>query len=170
VIKRLRQGLRALFAWAQPVDYDLAASVLKPSLLTLFRRMRRSEQLHSLNVLRLLRTQGRTEPSLMIAALLHDVGKTKASFHLWDRTLVVLVRAVAPSLVAHWGQAEPRGWNRPFAISVRHPEWSAEMVTAAGADPLTIELITRHQQYLDHPPTNDTEHLLAALQAADDAN
>src|SRR5512140_1672868 len=106
MVARLRQGLRALFAWASRVDYDLASCYLSPSQLALFRRMRRSEQLHSLNVLRTLQGRGYDDPHLMVAALLHDVGKSRAAFHLWDRVVVVLVRAVAPQVARQWGQGE----------------------------------------------------------------
>ncbi len=170
MIARLRQGLRALFAWTRPVDYDLASRYLSPSQRSLFKRMRRSEQLHSLNVLRTLQARGYDDPHLMVAALLHDVGKSRAPFHLWDRVVVVLVRAAVPQVARRWGQGEPVGWRRPFVVSRQHPGWSAEMVTAAGTEPLAIDLIARHQQVLDHAPQNDTERLLAALQAADDAN
>jgi hypothetical protein len=167
---RIKQGLRALFAWSRTVEFELAERYLSPSQMDLFRRMRKSEQLHSLNVLRMLLAQGQDHPTLMIAALLHDVGKSRAAFHLWDRTLVVLVRAVAPQLVKQWGQHPPKGWYRPFAVSVQHPQWSAELVTEAGADPLTIDVIRRHQEHFDHPPQNETERLMLILQSADDAN
>jgi hypothetical protein len=171
-VARLRQGLRALTAWSRPVDTALAASVLSPPLLDLFRRMRRSEQQHSLNVLRTLRGWGYADPALMVAALLHDVGKIRAAYHLWDRVLVVLVRAVAPRRAARWGYEinEPVGWRRPFVINFQHPRWSAEMAAQAGADPLAVELIARHQRKIRHEPQTHTEELLVALQAADNAN
>jgi len=148
-MNRLRQGIRALFAWTRPVDIALAASFLSPSLLTLFRQMRRSEQQHSLNVLRTLRGWGYDDPSLMTAALLHDVGKSRYPFYLWDRTIVVLVKAAAPSLAKRWGSGSPTGLRRPFAVSFQHPQWSAEMARAAGADPLSVALIEAHQQPLN---------------------
>ncbi len=171
-VGRVCQGLRALSAWATPLDEATAAAVLSPVLLTLFHRMRRSEQQHSLNVLRTLRGWGYDDRPLLVAALLHDVGKTRAAYHLWDRVLVVLLKATAPGLVRHWGSIsnEPVGWYRPFAISLQHPQWSAEMVKAAGADPLAVELIANHQRRLGHEPCTHAEQLLAALQAADDAN
>ena len=171
MITRIRQGLRALASPARPVDVELAARVLQsPALFDLFKRLRRSEQQHSLNVLRTLRGWGYDNPPLMIAALLHDVGKTRAAYHLWDRVLVVLVRAAAPWLAVRLGNAEPIGLRRPFAIAYRHPRWSAEMVRAAGADTLTVDLIENHDRPLDHPPQTGMEHLLVALQAADNAN
>src|SRR5688572_30885194 len=44
---RIRQGLQAIFAFAQPVELPLAAQYLTPELLSLFSQMRHSEQLHS---------------------------------------------------------------------------------------------------------------------------
>jgi hypothetical protein len=132
--------------------------------------MRRSEQQHSLNVLRTLRERGYDHPSLMVAALLHDVGKSRASFHLWDRVIVVLAKAIVPDYVRRWGQAEPAGWRRPFAVSIQHPKWSAELAEKAGADPLAVELISTHADRMDREPDTLAEKLLAALQAADDAN
>jgi hypothetical protein len=135
-VMRLRQGLRALFAWVERVDEALAAEVLNPSLLALFRAMRRSERLHSLNVLRTLRAAGYDHPALLTAALLHDVGKSRAAYHLWDRVIVVLVSAVAPETARRWGAAEtPRGWRRPFVIREQHARWGADMVAAASGRP-----------------------------------
>ena len=171
MITRIRQGLRALISPVRPVDLQLAESVLvSPALFDLFKRLRRSEQQHSLRVLRTLRGWGYDDQPLLTAALLHDVGKTRAAYHLWDRVLVVLVRAAAPWLAVRLGRAEPIGFRRPFAIAYRHPRWSAEMVRAAGADQMTIELIEKHDHHLDRAPDTEMEHLLVALQAADDAN
>lgn len=167
---RLRQGLRALTAWTHPVDEALAASVLPPDLLALFHRLRRAEQLHSLRVLRDLIAAGECDPALLAAALLHDVGKTVGPFSLPERVIVVLVRKAAPTLYARWSRSEPYGWRRPFAISRRHPEWSAQMAADAGADARTVELCRRHAEALPDPPRGEIERLLAVLQAADDRN
>ena len=170
-IGRLRQGLRALTAWGRPVDFLLAESVLSPAEMALFRRLRRSEQLHSLRVLRAIQAEGEHDPALLVAALLHDVGKTVAPFTLPDRVIVVLVRKFAPDAFYRWGaQAEPRGWRRPFAISLRHPQWSAEMLAAAGSQPLAVELARRHADPLPAAPRDETERLLLVLRRADDAN
>jgi hypothetical protein len=168
---RFRQGLRALGSRLRPVDDALAEATLSPALHVLYRRMRRSERQHSLRVLRSLMTTGHTDPDLLVAALLHDVGKTQARFFLPEKVLVVLVRAASPTLYRRWGSASTRGWRRPFAVSVQHPAWGAEMVAAAGASPLAVELIRHHAD----PPESSTEQtrayeLLRALQAVDDLN
>jgi putative nucleotidyltransferase with HDIG domain len=168
---RFRQGLRALGSWLRPVDDALAEATLSPALYALYRRMRRSERQHSLRVLHSLMTAGHTDPDLLVAALLHDVGKTRTRFFLPEKVLVVLVKAVSPTLYRRWGSASARAWRRPFAVSVQHPAWGAEMVAAAGGSPLAVELIRRHAD----PPESSIDHtradeLLRTLQAVDDLN
>jgi hypothetical protein len=172
---RMRQGFRALTAGLRPVDAALAASVLSPAELDLFERLRRSEQIHSLNVLRAIQTAGEDDPDLWVAALLHDVGKTLAPFTLPERVLVVLVRKLARALYERWGQAAPDGepprdWRRPFAISRCHAAWSARLMAEAGCSPRAVALARRHQEDLSAPPQDETERLLLILQAADDRN
>jgi hypothetical protein len=165
---RMRQGVRALLAWVRPVDDALAAQYLSPALFALYSRMRRMERQHSLRVLRALLASGHAQPDLLVAALLHDVGKTRARFSLPEKVLVVLVKACWPERYRRWGAGLARGWRRPFAVSAQHPTWGAKMVAAAGGTPLTVELVHRHATPLDGPPQTDADRLLAALQAVDD--
>ncbi|HMM29941.1 MAG: HD domain-containing protein [Chloroflexota bacterium] len=167
---RMGQGLRALTTGLLPVDDAQAERILSPELYALYRRMRRSERQHSLRVLRDLRAAGHGDPDLWVAALLHDVGKSRAPFGVAAKTLVVLARAVAPETVRRWGSGSARGWRGPFAVSVQHPVWGAAMVAEAGGSPRAVELIARHQETLDGPPQTETDRLLLALQAVDDAS
>jgi hypothetical protein len=168
---RIRQGLSAIFAPAQPVDFALAARVLSPALLDCFRQMRPSEQVHSLQVLRTVQAQGSTPDDLAAAALLHDVGKSRYAFPVWQKTLVVLVRAIAPGLFQWLSSGDEANWlQRPFVLSAQHPAWGAELVAAAGGSPRAIWLIAHHAD----PPVTWAAHpdlqLLKRLQAADDAH
>jgi hypothetical protein len=165
---RFRQGLRALAAWLRPVDDTLAEQHLTPELLALYRQMRRSERQHSLRVLQALCAAQHTDPDLLTAALLHDVGKIRTSFFLPEKVLVVLVKAAAPGLYQRWGSGPTRGWRRPFAVSVQHPAWGADMVEAAGGRSLAVELIRRHQDTLNGAPQTKADRLLLLLQAVDD--
>lgn len=167
---RLRQGTRALRAWVHPVDDHIAAAYLSPSLLALFQQMRPGERQHSLNVLHTLQSRGETHPALNTAALLHDCGKARFPYWLWERAIVVIVGRLAPRRAIQWGASAPEGWRRSFVVNQQHPAWGAEMAAAAGADSLAVELIARHQCKLDHRPSNEFERLLVVLQAADDMN
>jgi hypothetical protein len=168
---RIRQGLRALTAFAQPVDVDLAARYLNPALLACFRTMRRAEQLHSLRVLRAVLAQGDTPHDLAVAALLHDVGKSRYPFPVWQKTLVVLARALTPGLFTRLSCGRETDWRcRPFVLSAQHPAWSAAQVAAAGGSPRAVWLIAHHAT----PPETLAGHewldLLRRLRAADDAH
>jgi putative nucleotidyltransferase with HDIG domain len=156
--------------WVRQPDRSRAALYLTPALLALFDAFRPAEAQHSLYVLETLLHMGESNPSLLMAALLHDIGKTRYPYTLPERVIVVLTRKFFPTLAKRWGAGDPQTWRRPFVISQQHPAWSAEMVAQAGADPLTIELIAAHQRKMDHAPQDETERLLAALQAADDEN
>jgi hypothetical protein len=167
---RVRQGLRALGTWLHPADDTLAQQHLSPALFALFEQMRRSERQHSLRVLSELIASGHDQPDLLAAALLHDVGKIRAPFSLPEKVLVVLVKAISPGLYLHWGTGSSQGWRRPFAVSVQHPIWGADMVAEAGGTPLTVELIRRHANALDGPAQTEADRLLLALQAIDGRN
>jgi len=167
---RFNQGMRALAARLQPVQDDEARAMLDPPLYELYRRMRRAERQHSLRVLRALGRAGYDEPDLLAAALLHDVGKTRARFSLPEKVIVVLVKAARPDLYRRWGSGPADGWRQPFAVSVQHPSWGADLVAAAGGSPRTVELIRRHADPVRPPFRGETDRLLAALQAVDDAS
>jgi hypothetical protein len=168
---RIRQGLSAIFAPAQPVDFALAAQVLTPALLDCFRQMRRSEQVHSLQVLRTVRAQGSTPDDLAVAALLHDAGKSRYAFPVWQKTLVVLLRAFAPGPFQRLSSGDEANWlQRPFVLAVQHPAWGADMVAAAGGSSRAVWLIAHHADLPDRWAEHPDHHLLERLQAADDAH
>jgi hypothetical protein len=168
-VYRISQALRALAAFSQPVDYNLAAEYLSPDLMTLFGRMRRSEQLHGLNVLRSVLAQGPTPRDLAVAALLHDVGKTHYTVRIWQKTIAVIVETIAPRLYKRLSRGDPaRFWLRPFAVKAQHPTWSADML--AGASETAVWLAAHHQQEASRWAAHPYYDLLLRLQQADDAN
>jgi hypothetical protein len=168
---RLRQGLRALFAFSQTVDYALASRYLSAPLLEAFRHMLVSEQLHSLHVLRLLQAGGVPSDHLAVAALLHDVGKSRYPLAVWQKTLAVLVRAFLPPLARRWNAGSPHNLiQRPFVVAAHHPVWSAEIAADAGASADAVWLIAHHQDDAERWRDHALYYELQQLQAADDAN
>jgi hypothetical protein len=159
---RSRQFRRALMPKAPVADASLEP-FLSPEQIKLFRQMHPSEQVHAFYVLEQLRFIGYTDPDLMTAALLHDVGKVRAPLSLLDRVLVVLGKHFFPAVAKRWGDGEPRGLRRPFVTAYQHPAWSADLASAAGVSSRTCDLIRQHQS---HPASED--RLLAALQSVDD--
>lgn len=165
---RIRQTIQLVTAWARPVSDEQAQQYLTQAEYSLYMKMRRSERQHHLRVLNDLLNKGHQHPSLLKAALLHDVGKTRFRFGLFQRVLVVLVKAFFPALFQKWSASEAMGWKRPFVVSAKHPQWSAEMTAAVQMDKLAVELIRRHQLSVPNPPSTEADRLLLLLQAADD--
>lgn len=169
---RIKQGGRALLAFAQPLDDALVTQTLSPAQIGLFRQLKRAEQLHSLNVLRdVLAQANSTPPDLAAAALLHDCGKSRYALATWQKTLAVLVRAFLPPLEQHLSKDDRLTfWRAPFVVRQYHPAWGAKMLSEIGASPRLIWLVAHHadplERWQDHPDVN----LLARLKKADDAN
>jgi len=146
---RLRQFIRALVAKPTKEEILIVNQTLSPELQKKFYQLQSSEQKHSIEILKKLEAQGEKDPDLLMAALLHDVGKCLFPLRLWERVMIVLGQALFPNMVSKWGQGNVDGWERPFVIARQHAEWGADLAKSAGASPLTVYLIRRHQDSLN---------------------
>ena len=175
IFYRTQQFWNALSAKPGPEDLELVRNLLTPAQMGLFSRMQTSEQVHSIAVMKRLSLEKDVNSSqhvrsLLEAALLHDVGKSRYPLRLWERVMIVLAIALFPRKVTEWGSGEISGWQRVFVISEQHPEWSAQMAEGVGTMPLAVELIRQHQ---NHYPANTVSiegRLLERLQIADQNN
>ena len=154
----------------EPAMRAEVATILSVPELALFDRFSLNDQWHSYRVMKMLQAAGHTQPPLLVAALLHDVGKTKLSLSIWQRSLIVLVSLLLPRQTAVWGQGEAVGWKRPFVVKAQHPAWSAEMAAAAGSLSQAVALMRRHQDPIAPHDTSEEAALLRLLQWADDQN
>lgn len=172
---RARQFREALRAAPASADLKLAQTYLTPAQMELFSRMQASEQAHSLQVCKQLVHEENLD--LLVAALLHDVGKSRHPLSVWERVLIVFMKSLFPRQLKQWGTYSPTGngglpmdsLRRPFIVAEQHPQWGADMASAAGASPIAIRLILQHQNVLDSEPETLEDRLLVKLQAADSA-
>jgi hypothetical protein len=165
-IYRARQFFRALTASLAEEDLGEAEQALTRAQWTLFLRLPPSDRRHAVAVYRALQEHTSAPGDLLVAALLHDVGKAAAPMPLWARVMVVLLERFAPRLLSRLCRDEGPGWRGSFVVYRLHAEAGADMAAQAGCSPLAVTLIRRH-----HEPVRcrqaEEDRLLALLQEAD---
>jgi HD domain len=165
-IYRVQQFVRAVGAWSRPEDAAEVRHHLSPAAADLFQAMPRYDRQHARRVWRTLLQRGFTDPDLLTAALLHDVGKTvrqAGALRLGHRVAVVLMRAFWPGLLERIGQDRSGSWRQPFYVQQHHAGIGADLAGQAGCSSRAVNLIRRHEDL----PDQADDPLLAALQAAD---
>jgi len=139
-------------------DLGLVQTIINPEQMALFIQMQPGEKEHAIVMVRKLTEQGENQPDLLVAALLHDVGKLRYHLNPLERTMVVLAKAIMPGQAHQWGSLAPDewedlpGWRKPFVVAEQHAGWGAEMACQAGVSALTETLIREHH----HPTMNKT--------------
>ena len=125
-------------------------ALLSPVEQGLFSRLSAADRRHSIELAARLHRDGHTDPLLLRAALLHDVGKAEAKLRLWHRVLVVLANRFAPRL-AVWLAVSPVGWRRPFFVARHHAAIGAELLEQVGSPAEVVWLVRHHERPGDHP-------------------
>jgi hypothetical protein len=184
---RVWQFFTALRAQVSDEELSQIARVLTPASLALFRSMAIQDQRHSLDVYTTLQQAGHTNPHLLTAALLHDVGKSITRLYPWQRAIIVLLDRFSPRLAAYLSRSDglpdqipsplegctpdwPKGWRRAFIANAHHAEIGARWAQEAGCSSQSISLIRRHQDRLekDPSPANERDQLLTVSQELPD--
>jgi len=140
----VRRFLRALRARVDPAERQVVADNLTPAQQQLFWAMMVQDQRHSLDVFYTLQRRGCQDQVLLLAALLHDVGKGEV--RLWQRVLYVLLRAGPSGLLRRLAQPNGAGWRRALASINEHGHRGAALAQEAGAPLAVVELIRNHQR------------------------
>jgi hypothetical protein len=149
-VSRVRQFLAALRARVSDDEMAVLQRYLASSQRDLFRAMSPIDQRHCLDVFNVLLRQGHTDPDLLRAALLHDVGKR--GIRLWHRVAGVLLEAFWPTLLEKLAVNRPQSWLYGFYIYQYHADLSAELAERSGCSPSIVELIRGH-----HTPSENEQ-------------
>lgn len=166
---RVWQFWRLLSKRITPDQQAAVRGWLTPALFEVFSKLSLAEQHHAYHVRATLVAQGHTEPDLLTAALLHDVGKSQMPLAVWEKVAIVLGNRFFAKTAKAWGESKVvTWWRRPFINAYQHPAWGAAMAAGAGAPATVVELIRRHADKITvSDPLFD---LLSALQSADNVN
>lgn len=159
ILYRVRQFRHTLSRKIDPQSVDRVRKNLTLPQSELFDTLQASEKNHALTMVNKLLDQGESQPDLLVAALLHDIGKLRYRLNPFERAMIVIGQAVMPAQAKSWGSIPPGGrdhlpgWRKAFILAEHHAEWGAEMARLVGASPLTVELIRLHHS----PPLIDPE-------------
>ena len=84
---------------------------------------------------------------LIVAAFLHDLGKTHAGVHvrLIDRIAKVLLQATSPRMLHRLATPPPSRFRGGLVLVVHHPEIGAQRAKELGCSDRTCWLIAHHE-------------------------
>jgi hypothetical protein len=143
---RIAQGVRHLTDREVPRIDATLRELLTPELWELLERLSPADRDHLLRVHQSLIREGVTDQDLLLAGLLHDVGKAddRGRVTLFHRTLKVLVGAISRPLLERIADLDG-GWiAHGTYLSLYHAELGATFARQAGASDRACWLITHH--------------------------
>ncbi|MBP2649874.1 MAG: hypothetical protein H6Q74_699 [Firmicutes bacterium] len=175
MLSRVKQVIAALTAKVNFSDQVFVSKRLNDKERKLFYGMNLPDQRHALNVaytsLNLSRNNPESDLNLLVrAALLHDVGKQLGDVSTLDKIITVIAHQLVPELASKWGR-EGRGgkianFRHAVYVHFHHPERSAQLLRAIGAEPKLVDIISRH-----HAESQLSDAIeLKLLRQADDLN
>jgi hypothetical protein len=173
ILYRMRQFWRMVSVKAGPIELKQVAVVLSPEQMALFIQLQPGEKFHAMTMFRRLIEQGEKQPDLLVAALLHDVGKLHYRLNPLERAMVVMVHVIMPGQVRQLGRLAPNeweslpGWRKAFIVAEQHAGWGAEMAHLAGVSALTETLIREHHHPNLHKTGDAEDSLLNKLWIVD---
>lgn len=166
--KRIVQGLRGLNPSRAGAHLDRSAlDVLTPTQRNRFLQLPEFDQQHLCRVANHLSAAGVDDPDLIVAGLLHDIGKSNGvdRVRLPDRIGKVLLKRFAPGILEKVASNYPNSRFNGLALTMRHPALGADIARELGCSDRTCWLIRHHEATTD---LGDPD--LALLQAADFAS
>lgn len=163
---RVNQFIQAIFPHLDTSEISWALDNLPPEAGSLFLKQSRSEQRHALDVAQSLMIEKKALTvsnfqNLLVAALLHDCGKSMVNNRLWHRVFIVLMQKMPHSL---WSRLERSNlvFAAPLKTASQHALWGANLAKRAGLDPVICLLIREH-----HSPNTELGRI---LERADNAH
>ena len=126
-------------------ETDWVAGILSEPEMALWSRMYGPDRRHSAGVAREVhkRLGPDTPPTVLAAALLHDVGKLDSGLRTWGRVVATMSAKIAGRDTASlWRKGS--GFTRSVGLYIHHPELGGDMLDMAGSDPLVSAWAREH--------------------------
>lgn len=148
MIYRVVQFTHVIFPHIDSKDIQWALKFLSPEASRLFLQQSLPDQRHGIDVTQSI-IKARHPISiddfktLIIAALLHDCGKSLIFIHLWHRVFIVLIKKAPQSLKSRLESGHSM-FSIPLKIDTRHALWGGYLAAQAGLNPMVCQLICDH--------------------------
>ena len=133
-------------------DLAWADGLLSDRERSLFLRMSSADRRHAIDVARrvdatlgdeALGHEVARRDEVLVAALLHDIGKTAAGLSTYGRVVATLCRYAGGAAVAELWQ-DTRGFTRRVGLYIRYPILGAEMLQVADSAPWVVAWSREH--------------------------
>ena len=173
MIYRIKQFYRGLFAKVHPQDQRFLEKYLSDKEISLFYQLRIAEQRHCLNIAYDCLKIKKNNPTLIKAALLHDIGKVGSNLTLINKALVVLsIKFRIPKKML------PTFLTKALYYKENHPEIGGTLLRKIGTEKDVILLSRYHHldssselpQYRESHFPNALIETLQVLQKIDEKN
>jgi hypothetical protein len=155
VIRRLRQAAAVLSRPEVDESAAIRGAQLTPDLAAAFRSLPAFDRRHLCRVYETMRLSGTSDPDLLQAALLHDLGKCEGNARVLfvHRTLRVVLDRLAPGLLHRLAALPAQRWRFGIALAVHHPHLGAVRAARLGCSSRACWLIAHHEDRhaLDDP-------------------
>jgi hypothetical protein len=164
-ISRIKQGLLAVRPRPELDEGDITGRWLSDSQQAAFRDVSVHDRGHLVRVARSLEVQAPHNSDLIVAGLLHDLGKADGVYQvrLIDRTAKVLLKHLCPTLLRWLARPNPSRLRAGIVLAVHHPVIGAERAAHLGCSDRVVWLIKHHED----PTIDDPElRLLAEVDQA----
>jgi HD domain. len=132
------------------LEIEWVAKTLPAEAFSLFRKQALPEQRHALEVTKSLKNAKKSldlypeeYENLIIAALLHDCGKSLVKLDLWQKILIVLING-CPLLIKKLIETKPGFLTHTLNIAHQHAKWGESLAKEAGLNQKICLLIRQH--------------------------
>ncbi|SQI01888.1 metal-dependent phosphohydrolase HD sub domain [Clostridium perfringens] len=164
---RIKQFLWAISANFKELDYSYVRSILNYYEFSLFKRLKKGEQLHSIKVskdcVNLAKSKGiNSESELKIFSklgLLHDIGKLYYPLNIMTKSFLVLGKKISKNRISKFQNI------KPIYIYYNHGDKAFDYLREGDYDKEFVEAIRGH-----HSIKSSKNILLCILKEADDMN
>jgi putative nucleotidyltransferase with HDIG domain len=154
---RIKQFWHALCPLIHPEELDWVQRILPVCALPLFFNQSLPERRHAIDVAMDLSLSYPEKHNLLIAALLHDCGKSQYKLKIWERIYIVLLQKASRKIWNLLLCSRPM-LSCPLRTAQEHARWGAKMVQDIGLENEIVQLILYHHD----PKTRDGQLLYDA--------